>query len=172
MPNLLIDKYSLDRECVEQAENYRQAAELFANCVEERDRAELGMDITYAEIARDLRAIALERGDRVTEKAIDSAIMLNPDYIKSRGTYLELKAKTLKADALRKAWEQRKDTLEQLCRLYLAGYFAEVSISQTPASAHTSRSRLNREIEDAIERDKRASIGNALKDAHSQDLPG
>jgi hypothetical protein len=157
MPNLLISKHELDTECVQQAEYYRQAAEFSANCIEERDQAELAMDITYAEIARDLRAHATEQGQKIAEKAVETSIFLHPTYIEARTNYLELKAKALKADALRKAWEQRKDTLEQLCRLYLAGYFAEVSIPQTPATAHASRSRLNREIEDAIERDRRAA---------------
>jgi hypothetical protein len=121
-----IDKFSLDQDCIEQPQLFQDAADAASVLAEERDIAKMDMDTCYATMDIELRQEATDKGERITDKAVDSLINASDEYIEAKRFFLEKRKDASLADNERTAYEQRKSMLEYLIKLYLSDYYSDV----------------------------------------------
>jgi len=123
--DMRIDETALDIEWLEQAtlmlKYSRHAAEVRAAF----DKAKEKLELTRAELDKAIRKEPeLFEVEKVTDKAIESAILVQPEYKRASEEYLQLKFEYDIAAGAVKAFDARKDALENLVRLNGQQYFA------------------------------------------------
>lgn len=125
--DLSIDPDALDVEWIGQPTIYMRYAEAAADARLEMDNAKSALDIKKAEIDISIRmhpSKYVDEGKKPTEAQIFSIILIHDDYKKAEKTYFEARHKyDLFMSAVR-AFEQRKNALENLRALCLGGYFS------------------------------------------------
>ena len=120
------DKNNLDEEWVKQPKLFTDWAIEAAAARLDYDEAKADVDVVRADISLDVRTNP-EKYDieKITEKAIDAAIVLDAAYVKAMHKLRKAKHRFEVASALVSGLEQRKSSLENLVKLRLANYFAE-----------------------------------------------
>jgi hypothetical protein len=121
-----IDKFALDEDCIRQPQLFQEAADEATNAAEQRDLAKLDMETTLAELDLTFRREASGKGERLTDKAIESLVNNDERYIKSKEDFIHTKMLASLADNKKTAYEQRKSMLEYIIRLYLSEYYSDV----------------------------------------------
>ena len=124
---LKISKFDLDTECCLQPGLFAEWAEKSVEAHDQRDRAKLKVEQIYAMIDNEIRKQASERGEKITEKQIESRIILDSRYIQAQEEYLKYSKDAATLLVARQAFEQRKGMIEMVCRLFMSEYFSEVS---------------------------------------------
>jgi len=148
-----IDETSLDIEWLEQPKLFMQYSRHLADMRRRADETKQTLDIVRAEIDRDAREDPekFQITGKVTEGAITSAVLTNDKYKKAYQDFLDAKYEMDMALSAVRAFEQRKDALENLVRLHGQEYFAGPRV---PRDLHEEkekrRKRLNATIANKI----------------------
>jgi len=123
--DIQIDETSLDVEWLLQPGLMMKYARHAAQAELEHDRLKEALDVVKAELDNAIRTDPEAFGiGKVTEAAITGAIILHSDYKDASERYLQGKFEfTMAKNALR-AFEQRKEALENLVKLHGQQYFA------------------------------------------------
>jgi len=123
--DLTIDRDNLHEEWMQQASLFMKWAESSVQAQFERDKAKERLDICRAnldgQIRTDPQAFTVEK---VTEAAIQSAILLSKEYKEKNNEYLESVRQAKILDAAREAFDHKKKALEKITDLYISGYYA------------------------------------------------
>ena len=136
--DLTIDSEALDVEWLGQAELMRRYTHHAANMKKGMDEAKEQMDVAKAQLDMGIRSAPNKYGlEKVTEGALQSLILLQPQCQKLSQAYIDAKYEYDIAVGAVRSMDQRKDALENLVRLLNASYFAG---PQTPRDL--SRERL------------------------------
>lgn len=123
--DVMIDHTSLDVEWLQQAELMRRYATHQAETRRQMDEAKERLDIGKARIEMDARANPDKYGlTKVTESAIQSAILLQSEYQELTQAYIDAKYENDVAIAAVRAVDQKKTSLENLVKLLGTSYFA------------------------------------------------
>jgi len=123
--DVAIDSNALDLEWLNQPELMRKYAKHMADAKKELDEAKERLDVGKARIETDIRANPEKHNmAKSTEAAIQSAIILQPEYQKLAREYSDAKYEYEVAGAVVRAIDQRKTALENLVRLLGLSYFA------------------------------------------------
>jgi len=121
--DLEIDRDSLDTEFLRQPGLYFRYSEALTDAEADRDAAKERLDVQWAQLDAAVRKNPARYGlDRVVEAAVNNAILLLPVYQKAKALYLEKVRRVSLLTAAVRAMVQRKDALEGLARLAVAGY--------------------------------------------------
>jgi hypothetical protein len=120
-----IDESALDVAWLEQSDKMRKMIQIQAQLKKEYDSAAERLSVVRAELDFNIRADP-EKYDlpKVTENAVQSAIILNDAYRKVSEEVLEARYEYESAKGGVVAFEHRKSALENLVKLLLQGYFA------------------------------------------------
>ncbi len=123
--DIAIDSDALDVEWLQQPELMRRYSQHAAETKRELDEAKERLDVGKAKIETDIR-INPEKYElaKATEGAIQSAIILQPEYQKLAKAYSDARYEHEIAGAAVRAVDQRKTALENLVRLLSLSYFA------------------------------------------------
>ena len=136
--DLAIDSEALDVEWLGQAELMRRYTRHAADMKKQMDETKERLDVTKAQLDMGIRSAPSHYGlEKVTEGALQSIILLQPQCQKLSQAYIDAKYEYDIAVGAVRAVDQRKDALENLVRLLNASYFAG---PQTPRDL--SRERL------------------------------
>lgn len=123
--DVAIDSDALDLEWLQQPELMRKYAKHMAETKKELDDAKERLDVGKAKIETNIRANPDSFNlAKPTESAIQSALLLQPEYQKLAREYSEAKYEYEIAGAVVRAIDQRKTALENLVRLLGLSYFA------------------------------------------------
>jgi len=123
--DIQIDETSLDVEWLLQPGLMMKYARHAAQMELELDRLKETLDVTKAEVDNAIRNDPEAFGiSRVTEAAINGAITLHSDYREASDKYLQAKFEFNMAKMALRAFEQRKEALENLVKLNGQQYFA------------------------------------------------
>lgn len=132
-----IDENSLDIEWLEQASLFMKYARNLADARRDLDEEKQSLDICKADIDKSIRENPENFGiTKITEGAIQSAILTNDDYKKAYQKYLDIKYESDMASNAVQAFNQRKEALENLVKLHGQQYFAGPSV---PRNIHEER---------------------------------
>jgi len=123
---LKIDKMSLDEEWEEQSIKFLKAAMKAIDAQSNRDLAMVRLDTVRAEVEDTIRKDPNGHGiDKITESAVKGQVVLSEEVQKAERDYLDMVTDAKVLDAMVKALDQRKRSLENLTQLFLAGYYAK-----------------------------------------------
>lgn len=145
MKELQIDQYNLDQELLEQASKFYEVSEQFTRTSSLRDEAYEQIKELDAELNTSIRQEYIDSGTKFTEAQISSQVISHQDHKEAYRAYLNYKAKADELQSLKDAYIQRSYMLRDLVQLYIAGYFADKSVSANNADAdeflHNTRKR-------------------------------
>ena len=120
-----IDETALDVEWLQQANLMYKYARYQAETKKAMDEAKERLDFIRAKLEMDIRANPENYGlSKVTESAIASTILLQPEYQEASKKYIEAKYENDVAVAAVRAIDQKKTALENLVKLLSVSYFA------------------------------------------------
>jgi hypothetical protein len=122
--DLTINEGRLDREWIEQPSRYMKYSELSAQWDSKAKRAKEKVEITKAELYKQIKEEASESGDKITDKGIEASILTHKKYKEAMEEYLEANEKSSIYYSAVKAFEHRKSALENLVKLHIGGYFS------------------------------------------------
>ena len=151
-----IDQDRLDVEWRRQPELFLRYSELAAEARISCDRAKTALDVTIAETDARVRSAATER--KPTETQIANTVLLDPQVRGAHDAFLAAKNRQDLLQSAVRAMEQRKDALENLVRLGLAGYFATPRVQgpEHSAALTTGAEQTRRDVaSDTLQRRRR-----------------
>lgn len=122
--DLEIDPDALDVEWLNQAQTFMKYAVEATEARAKLDRAKENLDVVKAEQDAIVRAELTKAGGKVTEAIVYSAIIQKPAYREASENVIEKKYDADLLISAVRAFDQRKETLENLVRLQGQQYFA------------------------------------------------
>lgn len=149
--DIKIEEGCLDVEWIGQAELMLKYGKHAAEMKRNLDRAKEKLELTKSELDRAIRTSPEDFDlEKVTDKAIDALIPTLTEYKEASKEYLNAKFESDVAFAAVKAFEQRKDALENLVRLHGQQYFAGPKIPRDLTSEVEKRENRTREVNKKI----------------------
>lgn len=124
--DLTIDRDNLDEDCIRQPVLYDTYAQLLVPLYKERDTIKLGIEQLSAQLDGIIRESASAEGKKLTEAKIQGEIIINPQYQNLQIKYINICTEVKEKEAIRDAFQQRKDMLKLLVELFISGYWANV----------------------------------------------
>ena len=121
---LLIDKLALDEELIDNPTLVYQVCEECAEAIAVRDAKKEALETIDAELDSEIRDILSKTSSKITENVVKGMVQVHQEHQNAFKEYNEAKLTAAKKIALERAVSARSDALEQLSRLYSAGYFA------------------------------------------------
>lgn len=148
-----IDETALDVEWLQQADLMYKYARYQAGTKKVMDEAKERLDFIKAKLEMDIRANPENYGlSKVTESAIASTILLQPEYQEASKKYIEAKYENDVAVAAVRAIDQKKTALENLVKLLSVSYFAgpsaprDLSLEWTERIKRREQKELNKNV--------------------------
>ena len=152
--DLIIDPDALDVELLDQASRFMRYAEVQAQAKADLDRAKENLDVLHAELYMSIHADPGKFGLlKATEGSIAAAIDIRDDWRTAQATVAQAKMDCDLASAAVKAFEMRKDCLQDLVRLGIASYFATPSTPRN-LGEEADRAGLRKKAADVVKEAK------------------
>jgi len=142
--DIRIDESALDVEWLDQSSLMMKYARNAAEARLELDRAKEALELTKAELDREVRSNPEAFGmEKLTESAVQNTIILQEAYIGANDNFIQAKFKADIAQGAVRAFDARKDALENLGRLLGLQYFAGPKM---PRDLLEEREQRNKEL--------------------------
>ena len=124
---LKINKYKLDEECLSQASRYAYYAEAYA--LAKSDVAQAKDNLSYVTAVRSmaLRNLFNESHEKYTESRLNASVDIDDEVVVAKVQLRKAEDIANKMLVAVNAMEVRKSELENLVKLYCAGYFSNPS---------------------------------------------
>lgn len=132
---LNVDKYNLDTEWENQANNFMDTCEWYADVSMERDKIKEQLDLLRAEVGKEVqddpKGFGIDKDPgKVTVDALNKAISLD-DRVKIKQEELhEANRRVNVMSGAKEAMAHKKKALESLTELTIWGYFAEPKVNR------------------------------------------
>lgn len=124
-----IDEEALDIEWLNQPKRMLRYCRIAADMRRKADLASERLEMVKARLTLDVQSDPDKYGlAKTTQHAVESAVLSSEEYEKAYEDKLNAKYEAQVADGAVKAFEQRKNALENLVRLHGQSYFAGPSI--------------------------------------------
>jgi len=139
---LQIDKYKLDQECLSHASRYAYYLEALSVAKSDAAAAKDAFEYIRAERSIAIRAMYEESGTRCTEAKLDAAITMDDSIQQARKKVRDAETVVGRLWVAVQAMDVRKSQLDNLVKLYCAGYYSTVSAapnSENDINEQTSR---------------------------------
>lgn len=131
-----IDEDQLDKEWLGQPELANQIGRELADATLNLEQAKVDLDLVTAELSSAIRENPQDYGlDKITEKAVESAILQCRRYTKQQKELLRCKHTVDLLRAASNACEHRKKALEKLVDLWSQSYFSSPRATTEEAQA-------------------------------------
>ena len=122
--DLSINKFRLDEECLSHSSLYFRYAEAQQKAKSEVSRAEDNLNLTLAEREISIRNEFANSGTKTTEGLIASTVKCDEEVLKAQKRLREAKDIFNKLTVAVQAMDTRRSELDNLVKLYCAGYFS------------------------------------------------
>ena len=138
--DISIDEQALDVEWLDHPRRMMKYCEMAATTRRQMDLAKEELDAISARVGRSIRSDP-EKYDlpKVTESALQSAILLDEEYQEASRAYIDAKYENDVAFSAVRAFEHRKSALENLVRLHGQSYFAGPTVPRNLAEERKMR---------------------------------
>ena len=140
--SMKIERDMLDEEIISQPSSFFHASEGCALASSRRDMLKHKLEVTVAELDKDVRDAMTTEGEKITEAQVKAQVAREPDFHAAYKKYLTACLEADRWEALRNAYRQRADMLRSLVQLHQVGYFGEITGSSQRRDA---RERLDRQ---------------------------
>lgn len=125
--DLSIDKYRLDEECLSHSSRYAYYSEAQAVAKSNVSKAKDNLEFVTAEVNLRIRKEYAEKGEKFTEAVIASRLTLDKDVNEAKSKLREEEEVYSRLSVAVQAMETRRSELDNLVKLYCAGYFSTVN---------------------------------------------
>lgn len=139
---LRLDKHRLDDELVEQPVIFNDITDQVALAVSRRDQIKFDIDQAEAGLSSQFRSAA--EGDKITDKSIREKVDGSVKMVALRKELLAAQALLGRWQAMKEAFEQRRDMIKVAAQLHASGYFTRSSVSGARNNLDTSQADENR----------------------------
>lgn len=143
---LVIDKRALDDDVIQQPSLFERVSDALAEANAERDAMKEQLTTVDAELDIKVREEAERKSIKATESNIKSRIQTDRSHQLAFKQWLKTKERSDKLFALKESFQQRSESLKNLCKLYVANYFEDSSLRGNSATDevayHERRKRL------------------------------
>lgn len=112
-----INPTNLSEELAKQASNYLFVAERAVDAESAYEEGKHTIAQFEAQLDGQIRAQAVVDGKKTTETAIQSAIILTPDYAKMKLNLIRLGTIRDRLSAIKSAWRMRQDLIIEMARM-------------------------------------------------------
>lgn len=129
--DLKINKYKLDEECLTHASTYNRYAEMATKTKTELTKAKDKLSLITAQRNIAIREEIAKSGSKVTEKMIESYLEADKEVLKAKKEVREIEEVNAIFNAMLDSFEHRKSELDNLVKLYCAGYYSVVGKKET-----------------------------------------
>ena len=147
-----INKYRLDEECLSQSSRYAYWSEAYALAKTNLVAAKDNLEYTKAMRSIALRNLYQETGEKFTEVKLESAVLIDDEYLEAKAKYREADEVCNKMMVAVNAMEMRKSELDNLVKLYVAGYFSTVSSGEN--NKRDANEQVSRDIRKNLNKEK------------------
>lgn len=154
--DIKIDETVLDLEWLEQPNLMLKFTRYSAEMRKVADEIEAELDVIKAEVEKEVREDPEKFGiKKITEAAVKAAILLDTRFIKVNKDLIQAKFEAKVAEGAVKAFDHRKDALENLVKLHGQQYFAGPRVLRDlHEKAEERREKINKGIASALQRNK------------------
>ena len=141
--DLKINKYKLDEECLTHASTYNRYAEMATKTKTELTKAKDKLSLITAQRNIAIREEIIKSGSKVTEKMIESYLEADKEVLKAKKEVREIEEVNASFNAMLDSFEHRKSELDNLVKLYCAGYYSVVGKKETSTESTEKDIRKN-----------------------------
>lgn len=125
--DLKINKYRLDEECLSHSTRYAYYSEAQAVSKSNISKQKDNLELVTAEANIRIRKEKSESGEKVTESLIASYLTMDKEVQKAKSELREAEEVYARLSVAVSAMETRRSELDNLVKLYCAGYFSTVN---------------------------------------------
>lgn len=125
--DLSINKYKLDEECLSHSSRYAYYSEAQAVAKSNVSKAKDNLEYVTAEANLRIRKEYAEKGEKFTEAVITSQLTLDKSVNEAKSKLREEEEVYARLSVAVQAMETRRSELDNLVKLYCAGYFSTVN---------------------------------------------
>ena len=136
-----INKYKLDEECLSHASRYAYWADAYVSARSEYGVKKDNLAYITSNKSNELRNYYMESGEKFTEARLANAVDMDDDVVEAKKELREAEELMYKLDVAVKSMDTRKSELDNLVKLYCAGYFSNVSTTPTRRDVNEEVSR-------------------------------
>ena len=129
--DLKINKYKLDEECLTHASTYNRYAEIATKSKTELTKAKDKLSLITAQRNIAIREEIIKSGSKVTEKMIESYLETDKEVLKAKKEVREAEEVNATFNSMLDSFDHRKSELDNLVKLYCAGYYSVVGKKET-----------------------------------------
>lgn len=122
--DLSINKFRLDEECLSHSSIYFKYAEACQEAKSEVSRADDNLKLVMAEKNLELRNYYAEKGVKTTEALITADLEKSEEVQKAKAELREAQEIYGKLSVAVQAMDSRRSSLDNLVKLYVAGYYS------------------------------------------------
>lgn len=137
--DLKINKYKLDEECLTHASTYNRYAEMATKSKTELARAKDKLALVTAQRNIAIREEASKSKDKITERMFDSLLETNKEVLKAKKELREAEEVNATFNAMLDSFDHRKSELDNLVKLYCAGYYSVVGNKKETSTETTEK---------------------------------
>lgn len=129
--DLSINKFRLDEECLSHSSIYFRYAEAQAKAKTRAAKAKDNLELVKAERYDEIKSEFEKKGIKTTIPMMDKAVLSDSEVIEATNKLRKAEDISSKLDVAVKAFEHRKSELDNLVKLYCAGYYSLPNASDT-----------------------------------------
>jgi hypothetical protein len=126
---LAIDKNALDDCIIENPQLVLDVGDAHAEAIGVRDTLKEKLAVTDAELDEEIRESLKDK--KATEGAIKAMILMDKKHTQAFTAYIRAKTDADKLAALKTAYDDRREALRDLAKLYLGNYFDHSTVQGT-----------------------------------------
>lgn len=142
--DLSINKYKLDEECLSHSSLYFRYAEASITAKSEVSKADDNLKLVTAERNIAIRKAYTAAGAKFTEAVIASELEKDAKVLEAKEKLRDAQEVYAKLQVAVSAMESRRSQLDNLVKLYCAGYFS------TPTASNETRKNVNEQTANAV----------------------
>lgn len=141
--DLKINKYKLDEECLTHASIYNRYAEMATKSKTELAKAKDKLALVTAQRNIVIREEASKSKDKITERMFDSLLETDKEVLKAKKEVREAEEVNATFNSMLDSFDHRKSELDNLVKLYCAGYYSVVGKKETSTESTEKDIRKN-----------------------------
>lgn len=142
--DISINKYKLDEECLSHSSLYARYASAQADAKTAVSKAKDNLELVQAERYDAIKEAFDKKGVKTTIPMMDKAVLSDEEVIKAKNELREAEDVAAKLSVCVSAFEHRKSELDNLVKLYCAGYYS------TPAASGEAKKNINEQTANAV----------------------
>lgn len=142
--DISINKYRLDEECISHAGIYARYLSAQAEADTAVSRAKDNLELVKAERYDVIKSNFEKKEIKATIPMLEKAVASDEEVVNAKNVLREAEDVLAKLTVAVKAFEHRKSELDNLVKLYCAGYFS------TPTASNEAKNNINEQTSKAV----------------------